>query len=431
MWNKSLNSCSSRQNRPGIVLLVTLVLLVMLSALGYTLSSRVAAQRHREQYIIDYQAASYGCDSAVRYVLAELQDINVPTLVDRPNEPDFSDLFHLSEVEYRELLTEWAEKGVYNRIETSSDRRDVNAVNDINDINDVGSAGETDNIGGVTDFNDPNFLVVRGPYGPPWPLVFKPVELKIGSAKVRIEIEDENAKYPLGWMLLGDKEVHREASAGLETFCEWMDVNSAQVDSLEQELEEISKIKRFRLDFKPITKTTRRTRRISRGRRTRVRRSRSVTRTIAPASVHIADFAKLFHSSLIDAEALAVPTIVSESRKESALKYMGLWAADKVNINTAPRQVLEAAFAFGGDADKIAEEIIQRRRIKPFEDVEDLRKSLFRYSVSIEKCEKYITTESDFFTIRITAVSGVAEASIVLAVTKDDEKIEEIAAISG
>jgi type II secretory pathway component PulK len=110
---------------------------------------------------------------------------------------------------------------------------------------------------------------------------------------------------------------------------------------------------------------------------------------------------------------------------------MGLWASSKVNINTAPRQVLEAAFTFGGDADKIAEEIIQRRRIKPFTDIEDLRRSLFRYSDSIGKCEKYITTASRFFTIRITAVSGVAEASIVFAITKDDKNIERIAAISG
>jgi DNA uptake protein ComE-like DNA-binding protein len=433
MWNKSLNNWSDCRNRPGIVLLVTLVLLVMLSALGYTLSSRLAAQRHREQYVIDYQAARYGCNSAARYAFAKLQDINTPQLVDRPNEPDFSDLFALSEVEYKELLAKWAAaKKIYSKNKSSSDMRDVNDTNDINDVNDV---GEANNISGVTDFNDPNSLIVRGPYGPPWPFVIEPVEFKIGSATVRIEIEDENAKYPLGWMLLDDKEVQREASAGLETFCEWMDINSVRIDSLKQELKEISEIKTFKLDFEPITiseetKAGTVTRRGTRDRR-RVSQRRTVQKTTIPASVHSADFAKLFHSSLIDTEALAMPTIVSESRKESALKYMGLWASSKVNINTAPRHVLEAAFTFGGDADKIAEGIIQRRRIKPFTDIEDLRKSLFRYSDSIGKCEKYITTTSRFFTIKITAVSGVAEASTIIAVTKDDKKIERIAVISG
>ncbi len=102
-----------------------------------------------------------------------------------------------------------------------------------------------------------------------------------------------------------------------------------------------------------------------------------------------------------------------------------------MNINTAPRHVLEAAFTFGGDADKIAEEIIQRRRIKPFTNIEDLRKSLLKYADSIEKCKKYITTASRFFTIKVTAVSGVAKASAVIAITKDGKKVEKIAIISG
>jgi len=441
MWNKNLTNQSNCRNRPGIVLLVTLVILVMLSTLGYTLSSRLAAQHHREQYIIDYQAARYGCNSAARYAFAELQDINTPPLIERPNEPDFSDLFKLSEVEYKELLTEWAakEKETYSRNKSSGVRRDSNDVNDINDINDVNDVGEANNISDVTDFNDPNSLIVRGPYGPPWPFVIEPVELKIGSAAVRIEIEDENAKYPISWMLLDDKAVQREASAGLETFCEWMDINSVRIDSLKQELKGISEIKAFKLDFGPVIVSREPnaaaapaapTARGARSRR-RVSQRRPAERTTIPASVHVADFAKLFHSSLIDTEALAAPTIVSESRKESALKYMGLWASNKVNINTAPRQVLEAAFTFGGDADKIAEEIIRRRRIKPFTDIEELRKSLFKYSDSIGKCEKYITTTSSFFTIRITAVSGVAEASIVFAITKDGKSIERIAEISG
>jgi len=442
---KGLNNRSDCRNRSGIVLLVTLVLLVMLSTLGYTLSSRLAAQRHRDQYIIDYQAARYGCDSAVRYVFAKLQDINIPPLVARPNEPDFSDLFILSEVEYKELLAEWAAKKTYSRTESSSNIRDVNDVNDTNDVNDindiedvndVNDVGETNNISSITDFNDPNSLTVRGPYGPPWPFVFEPIEFEIGSATVRIEVEDENAKYPVGWVLLDDEEVQREALVGLETFCEWMDINSVRIDSLKRELKEISEIKTFKLDFEPITITEKK---ITTGRTTARRRTGSrggisqrqtIKRRTVPASVHTADFAKLFHSSLINTEALGRPTIVSEGRKESALKYMGLWASSKVNINTAPRHVLEAAFTFGGDADKIAEEIIQRRQTEPFADIEDLRKSLFRYSDSIGKCEKYITTASRFFTIKITVVSGVAEASTVIAITKDGKKVERIAIIS-
>jgi len=134
---------------------------------------------------------------------------------------------------------------------------------------------------------------------------------------------------------------------------------------------------------------------------------------------------------MIDTEALARPTVVSPGRNESALKYMGMWGSMKVNINTAPRHVLEAAFIFGGDEVQIAEEIIQRRRIEPFVDMQDLKSDLFRYSDSIGECEKYITTVSRFFTIRVTAVSGVAKASTVIAITKDGTRIKRVAVING
>jgi len=403
----------NKVNRPGIVLLVTLVVLIVLSTLAFTLSSRVAAQRHRDWYMIRYQKARYACDSALKYALATLDEFT-PQLVSRPNEPDFSDLFILTEQQYQELLAAWADELRADRIRSG------------NDVNDSSYAGEADDVGSVDDFNDPNSLTIRGPYGPSWPFVTEPVEFEIGDATVKIEIEDENAKYPIGWALLGEKQVQREAQAGLEIFCEWMGFDDTQIESLKKQLKQISEIKLFKLDFKPTTITDKK-------RPVRVRRRgrpASKTRRDIPAVVHIADFARLFHSSLIDTEALARPTIISESRKESALKYMGLWASSRVNINTAPRHVLEAAFAFGGDEVEIAEEIIQRRRISPFKDIQDLKKALFRYSASTEKCEKYITTASRFFTIKVTAVSGVAKASTIIAITKDGKKIERIAVIS-
>jgi hypothetical protein len=452
MSSKVTEKCSVR-DRGGIVLLITLALLVVLSVVGYTLTSRVAAQRHRDHYIIDYQAARYGCDSAIKYALAVLEDMNSPKLISRPNEPDFSDLFWKSEEEYREYLAEWAAKmrlGGGEMDKRFGDINDVNGVrglfegNDVNDIYDVNEIYGANNINNINDFNkirgaadlnDVNLVTVRGPYGPPWPFVTAPVEFQIGSTTVRIEIEDENAKYPIGWAILDDAEAAREADAGLETFCEWMHLEGERIDSLKEQLETISEIKPFKIEFEPIkiierrAAPTRSRTRTRRGRR-RVTQQRTVRKTI-PATVHVTDFAKLFHSGLIDTDSLARPTIESEDRKESALKYIGMWASRKVNINTAPRQVLEAAFTFGGDADKIAEEIIQRRRIKPFSDLEELRKSLIRYSDSVEKCEKYVTAASSFFTIRVTAVSGVAKASAVIAINKEGKKMEKIAVLSG
>jgi hypothetical protein len=419
-------------NRSGIVLMVTLVLLVVLSTLGYTLSSRIAAQRHRDFYIIDYQAARYGCDSALKYAFAVLSDINTPELVFRSEEPDFSDLFALSELEYQEFLAQWAEEQMLEQddFDINPDLDNLLALFDNPDNNDF------NNIDVTPYFDDPNIVMVRGPYGPTWPFIAEPTELEIGTATVKIEIEDENAKYPIGWAMLDDEEIQREAQAGFETFCEWMGVDPVQVELLKEQMEQINEIRPFTLDLKPITitkkvplKTTRRTGR-SRSRRRRTPRTKPTKKTI-PVAAQIANFAKLFHSSMIDTDELARPTIISETRKESALKYIGMWGSRKVNINTAPRHVLEAAFTFGGDAKEIADEIIERRRIEPFMDFEDLRKTLFRYADSLEKCEKCITTTSTFFTIKVTAVRGVAKASAVIAVMKEKGKWQRIAVFSG
>jgi hypothetical protein len=426
MSRRSLKNRDDRERR-GIVLLVTLVLLVVLATLGYTLGSRVAAQRHRNQYIIDYSKARYGCDSAVKYALATLEEIK-PELVSRPNEPDFSDLFALDETGYQELLTLWGLQSQEMAFE-AGEYEETAGPNDVNDIDLY-----EDGLDGFSGFD----VVVRGPYGPPWPFVTEPVEFEIGSAKVRIEIEDENAKYPLIWAVMDDKELDRAAQAGFDTFCAWMALGTERTDSLREQLTQIAEIKPFKTELKPITKTVRTpvqtpttATKSSTSRTTRTRTYRKtvpVSQQQAEQTVH---FARLFHSSLLDTEALARPTIVSYSREESPLKYIGIWSSQKVNVNTAPRHVLEAAFTFGGDEVEIAEQIIQERRLEPFASTETLKTRLLRYSDSIGKCEKFITTVSKFYTIRITSVSGVAKTSSIIAITKEGDKVKRIAVING
>ena len=79
---------------------------------------------------------------------------------------------------------------------------------------------------------------------------------------------------------------------------------------------------------------------------------------------------------------------------------------------------------------RIAEEIIQRRKVQPFSDVEEVKKSLIRYSDAIEKCKEFITTTSTVFTVKVTAVSGVARKVILAGVTKEGPKVKTIAVIS-
>ncbi len=430
---------NNNRSRRGVVLLVTLIMLVVLATLGYTLTGRIADRRHRNHFTIDYCKARYGCDSGLKYAFATMEELD-PKLISRPNDPDFSDLFNMTEAEYEELLEKWAAEKALEADQSAEPEPDaldlemlrtILDINDINDFNDLAASGEYDQ----------QTLQIPGPYGPPWPFVSEPVEFEIGAVKIKIEVEDENAKYPVGWALTDNKDISAETDAGLTTFCEWARMEPDEIDALKEQLKQISEIKRFKVDFKPITKIERtsvpapptsatRTSSSSLRRtpRTRItRKTISVEEQIAEQTRH---FARLLHSSLLDSEALARPRIHDADRRESPLKYMATWGSTKVNINTAPRHVLEAAFAFGGDADRIAHEVIRLRKTKPIQNIEELKTQLLGYSNAIEKCENYITTASTFFTIKVTAVSGVAKASSVVAITKNGNRVQRVALIN-
>jgi hypothetical protein len=461
-----------------VILLITLVILVILATLGYTLTARVAARRHRDQYVIDYSQARYACASALKCALTTVGGLQ-PQLISRPNEPDFSDVFAMSEVDYQKFLAKFARqardsdanlaaddlagkdpndgtvratggkkkpgddvkksaksakqrsnaKAKMKRNARTARRQDVNDINDVNDVNDV-SAESRD---------------VPGPYGPVWPLVTEPVKCEIGSAKVTIEIEDENAKYPLNWALISDEKVKPLAETGFATFCEWMGYTPTEITDLRGDLGKIGELRPYQLEFKPLTKTA--TPEPPAALRSRVSRGPGTTGSAAPARRSLAktvaspaeqleqqnaDFAKLFHSSLVNMDLLSRPSIASDTRNESAAKYLGLWVVKQVNVNSAPRHVLEAALTFGSakDAPKIAEEIIRQRQTKPFTDIDELKKGVFRYSDSIDKCKDFLTTSSSVFTIRITAISGVAKVTAVAAVSKEGDKVKQIGVVS-
>ena len=152
--------------RPGIVLMMTIVMLVILSILGYTLVSRLAAQRHRDQYIIDYQAARYACDSGIKYALVSLADMNAASLISRPNEPDFSDLFALDDEHYKKLLADWQRQQLSEVSKSPSDINTVAQPADLSDINDSIGVGDTNSPFTIPGSNEQNPVTIRGPYGP-------------------------------------------------------------------------------------------------------------------------------------------------------------------------------------------------------------------------------------------------------------------------
>ena len=428
-----------------MVLLVTLIFLVVMATISYTVTIKVTEQKHRQQYLIDYQAAVYGCDSAVKYAIATLSNISAE-FISRPNEPDFSDLFAMTEQQYQQLIEEYALQMSMDESEDTNQpsgglsdllKMTSTALMPLSDSNDMNSASIT---ASAFELNQTAQVEIPGPYGPQWPLVSKPAQIDIGSAQVTIQIEDENAKYPIVWALQNDPEIQREVKAGIQIFfSEWMDMDYSQVQDLQQQLDDISAIKPYNIKItaeKVPGASASSAKKPTSAYRSRVRRRSS--RTVKKAAQrtptqtdHVSDFAKLLHSSIIDAEMLTRPTIESDTREEYPMKYIGMWGSQRVNINSAPRHVLEAAFAYGGNEVPIAQQIIEIRKIKPIASIDQLKKDLLEYSTSIDKASNYITTASTFFTIKITAVSGIAKAHAIIAVKKTEKDIQAIAVITG
>jgi hypothetical protein len=462
-----------------VILLVTLVILVILSTLGYTLCVQVAARRHRDQFVIDYSIARHACASSLKYALASMGTLQFD-LVSRPNEPDFSDVFALSEPQYQKLLAQaaaakWAadsnlvqeglgskpldrdslkagaqekagkkpatagagKKGVKKKTAKQQPKKKTARLGDVNDVNDVNDYDPNS-----ASLVDALHAQIRGPYGPPWPLVTEPMEFEIGSAKVKIEIEDENAKYPLGWVMIADEKLKPEVAAGWTTFCEWMGYSTDEIGLLNEGLAKIGKTKPFKTEFKQETEAVEppaalksKITRPTPGAPSTIAR-RTITRKPITVQEQMdrqnKEYAKLLHSSIINKDLLSRPSIASDTRQESALKYLGLWATRNVNINSAPRQVLEAALTFGSaaDAPKIAQEIVQRRQIKPVSDVNELKQAVPRYSTALDDCRTFIAVRSTVFTIRVTAISGVARVTALAAVAKEGDKVQQIAVIS-
>jgi type II secretory pathway pseudopilin PulG len=451
----------STAKRPaGFVLLVTVIVLVVLASLTTGLAVQMSMAKRRQHYMIEYQRARYGLDSAMKYILNTLPAKNF-ILAGREEDPDFSDVFLMNQAEFSEFIATWAETATDEQIEAVL-REGASLTEPVplssggmvsgllglfgggsDDANDMAAVSyESDEQFYVVEL-DPNDVVVPGPYGVPWPYVIEPIDLEIGPCEIAITIEDENAKMPLSWLVTSSQEANKQAENALKTFCEWMSRDQQQLRELEatitEAMDEVHEKKAFKLNPGPIllksttTRTARTPARTSRSRRRTARRSRTVRSTTTQeraAVAHTTDFAKLFHSSLLDREFLARPLPDTAERVESPLKYLSLWGSQRVNVNTAPRHVLESAFSLAMDSFDLPEfvqGVIEKRKEKPLSKIDELKELASLDADTMKQLNNYLTTNSTFFQIRITSRSGNARSSAVATVVKEGAKTQQLA----
>ncbi len=443
---------SAKVKSRGIALIFTLIVLAVLATMAYSTASKLVALKHRRNYILNYYKAKYACDSATRFGVEKMSNFKFE-LKTREMVPDFSDVFAMDEEGYNYLLYEWAaqieqmrmdklleyqeslKKGPKAPLVTDDDAGSMFTSELLNmfNIGDANSFG-VDMEGYITPV-DPNSLFIPGPYGPVWPYMAEPLKLEISEAQVTITIEDENAKLPIVWALMKDQSKQTAKIACIQTFFEWMGVDEDSQQQLLEQFEGTAAIKNFEIGMKPAAiekkeeiKTRTVTQQPDGTRKSEFNTRYRVRKVPRSDSGNYTDFARLV-SAKVNTELLKKNYYSDSRRDENALKYLGVWGSDKVNINTAPRNVLEAVFVFGGQEVELADSVIEERKVSPFTDIEDMKRRLYRFSNNIEKLTDMILFSSEVFTIKIKSVSGSAIATSTTAVLYKDKKFTKITTV--
>jgi len=443
---------SEKQPKRGIALIFALIILAVLATMAYSTASKLVALKHRRNYIFNYYKAKYACDSATRYGIQKIGEFKFE-LKARELVPDFSDVFAMTEEEYNYLLYEWAAQIEQMRMDKlveyqESLKKDEDAPLETED--DAGSMFTSEllnmlDIGDANSFGvdmegyikpvDPNSLFVPGPYGTVWPYIAEPLELEICDSVVTITIEDENAKLPIVWALMMDESKQIEKDACIQTFFEWMGIDQVTQQQLMGQMADAAAIKDFAVGMKSASveqkeevKTRTVTQQPDGTRKSEFKTRFRVKKVPRSDAGNYTDFARLV-SAKVNTELLAKNYYSDYRRDENALKYLGVWGSNKVNVNTAPRNVLEAAFVFGGQEVRLADSVIEERKVEPFKDIEDIKRRLYSFSGNIDKVADMIVFSSEVFTIKIKAVSGSATATSTTAVLYKDKKFTKITTV--
>jgi hypothetical protein len=85
----------------------------------------------------------------------------------------------------------------------------------------------------------------------------------------------------------------------------------------------------------------------------------------------------------------------------------------------------------GFTAPELAQKVIDQRKEKPFEKIDELKEAGMMDTESFNQLKNYISTASTFFKIRVTSQSGNASTSAVATVIKEGKNMETLAILYG
>lgn len=386
-----INYKLSKKN--GFALLLTLMILVLLAGLIVEFQADTAIHVRASNYRADHLQCQYAAESALIIASQLTRDMlesktprtaKVPT----PQDPDDPNLAEPDDLENLDDLTD---------------------PNDAADPNDLDEPNEMGNIATLA----------------PFILVQKTVQ--IGTAVVDIEIHDENAKYPLYWLLHSpfEKEI-APVEDSIGRLGELLDAEPDETDNainlamdIDKRVEVLEPMIYLAKQRSPKNKNGE-VRMLWRPRRARIKNS--PPKSTPPVSSEdlqkqhyqaMGAFVQQWHNETANTKS-EFPETDLTMRPENFTDYLGYWGHTKINVNTAPPEVMEAAFLPLGITQTAIQAIVEHRQQNPI----DRRLNLYDISDEIDRdisraVQVLAIPTSDTFSIHINARLGRANYNIL------------------
>ena len=379
-----------RRREVGVALLLTLITLTILAVVVVQFQADAALEVRASRYRLERQQCRYAAESAIIVGQMMLQQY-----LSHPRQPVIE-----------------AEPSVEPSVEPNM-LTDPNGVLDPNVWEEVLEEKA---------FETPPFLLMTH-------------EVTIGGVRVTMEFHDENAKWPMMWLLRSPFDTGNWTAYAQRSFAEY----GAWVGASGPEVEATAKLARdvgepLDLPEAPVGIQVKGTGKI-RARKQRTEYTEQVK--LAALRRHLMDvFAARWQEQVLTDPEQAYLRRPLEDRAGSLNDYYSIWSTNVLNLNTAPAALLEAAFQqVGLTGEKLAALESYRKRT-PLKNIGELA---LVPGVGTE-VSKYITplcvVRSRDFSIRVDARLGRARYRLQGGLYKDEtvrtsERLNRVAVVSG
>jgi len=344
-----------KKNSAGIALLITLIVLILLSSVIVRFQSDTSLQLRVGRYRVSLLRCRYGAESGI--VLGQMMVANAMG-------------------EARRFFMET--------------KKDPNA-------------GDALDFKGWSKYFDPNATWQQNLES--GTVIAQSYETQVGGVAVKVEIHDENAKLPLLWAMSSPYERMGGQNMVDQPFYTYGNLLGVASDQVRGTID-LARRLAAQVHLPPtevvLQKNSER-RTVSRHQGLRKEMEETKKRRLA-----MGVFAEIWKSQLQhNLENAALNEPLGEGVGSFA-DQVGVWGSNHININTAPKEVLMAAFEPLGLTEAMAGAIVETRAQKPFNDISELKKVSGLpeevYSYMRELCVSYSTSYSIYVTARVGRV---------------------------